>query len=63
MIQGAMKAYKMFSGDQGSGGGGNFLDNIGMIDYSFLNTMQNISFFSRLNSSKCSKNVCSLSTI
>jgi hypothetical protein len=45
MIQGAMKAYKMFSGDQGSGGGGNFLDNIGMIDYSFLNTMQNIRFF------------------
>ncbi|UJR26853.1 hypothetical protein I4U23_008165 [Adineta vaga] len=32
MVQGAMKAYKMFSGDQsgsGGGGGGNFLDNIG----------------------------------
>jgi len=30
MIQGAMKAYKMFSGDQSStsGGGGSFLDNI-----------------------------------
>jgi hypothetical protein len=35
MIQGAMKAYKMFSGDQGSasgGGGGGFLDNISMTD-------------------------------
>jgi hypothetical protein len=35
MIQGAMKAYKMFSGDQGSsggGGGGGFLDNISMMD-------------------------------
>jgi hypothetical protein len=36
MIQGAMKAYKMFSGGQdntggGGGGGGNFLDNISMI--------------------------------
>ncbi len=33
MIQGAMNAYKMFSGGQGggaSGGGGGFLDNIGM---------------------------------
>ncbi|CAF1001421.1 unnamed protein product [Adineta steineri] len=31
MVQGAMKAYKMFSGDQSGsgGGGGNFLDNIG----------------------------------
>lgn len=31
MIQGAMNAYKMFSGGQGgsSGGGGNFLDNVG----------------------------------
>ncbi|CAF0876261.1 unnamed protein product [Rotaria sordida] len=30
MVQGAMKAYKMFSGDKGesSGGGGGFLDNI-----------------------------------
>jgi hypothetical protein len=34
MIQGAMKAYKMFSGDQGStgGGGGGFLDNISMTE-------------------------------
>ena len=33
MIQGAMKAYKMFSGDQdSSSGGGGFLDNISMID-------------------------------
>jgi len=34
MIQGAMKAYKMFSGDQGSasGGSGGFLDNISMTD-------------------------------
>ncbi len=35
MIQGAMNAYKMFSGGQGSssgsgGGDGGFLDNIGM---------------------------------
>jgi hypothetical protein len=32
MIQGAMNAYKMFSGGQGggSGGGGGLLDNIGM---------------------------------
>lgn len=33
MIQGAMNAYKMFSGGQGGGsgggGGGSFLDNIG----------------------------------
>jgi hypothetical protein len=33
MIQGAMKAYKMFSGDQGSAsGGGSFLDNMSTID-------------------------------
>jgi hypothetical protein len=33
MIQGAMKAYKMFSGGEGSsggGGGGGFLNNISM---------------------------------
>jgi hypothetical protein len=34
MIQGAMNAYKMFSGGQGGssggGGGGGFLNNIGM---------------------------------
>ncbi len=31
MIQGAMNAYKKFSGGQsGSSGGGNFLENIGM---------------------------------
>jgi hypothetical protein len=31
MIQGAMNAYKMFSGGQGGGsGGGGLLDNIGM---------------------------------
>jgi hypothetical protein len=38
MIQGAMKAYKMFSGGQdntGGGGGGSFLDNISMIDLCF----------------------------
>lgn len=40
MIQGAMKAYKMFSGGQdntggGGGGGGNFLDNISMIHLQF----------------------------
>ena len=29
MIQGAMNAYKMFSGGKTSGGGGGFLDNIG----------------------------------
>jgi hypothetical protein len=33
MFQGAMSAYKMFSGgESNSGGGGNFLDNIGMTD-------------------------------
>ena len=32
MIQGAMKAYKMFSGgESNSGGGGGFLDNISMV--------------------------------
>lgn len=32
MIQGAMKAYKMFSGNQsGESGGGSFLDNISKI--------------------------------
>jgi len=30
MIQGAMNAYKMFSGGQGGGSGGGLLDNIGM---------------------------------
>jgi hypothetical protein len=37
MIQGAMKAYKMFSGGQDNtgGGGGSFLDNISMIDSCF----------------------------
>ena len=31
MVQGAMKAYKMFSGgNEDSSGGGNFLDNISM---------------------------------
>ena len=30
MIQGAMNAYKMFSGGKGGGsGGGSFLDNVG----------------------------------
>ena len=36
MIQGAMKAYKMFSGDKGhgsgGGGGGGFLDNISKVN-------------------------------
>lgn len=29
MIQGAMNAYKMFSGGQGGSGGGSFMDNVG----------------------------------
>lgn len=35
MIQGAMKAYKMFSGDQGGEGGGNFFDNISTTEWAF----------------------------
>jgi hypothetical protein len=41
MIQGAMNAYKMFSGGEsnsGGGGGGGFLDNISMNDLCFWRT-------------------------
>ncbi len=45
MIQGAMNAYKMFSGGEsnsGGGGGGGFLDNISMNDLCFWRTWYTI---------------------
>ena len=48
MIQGAMKAYKMFSGGESSGssgGGGGFLDNISMTDLFFGEHTTRLSLF------------------
>jgi hypothetical protein len=59
MIQGAMKAYKMFSGNNEgeSAGSGNFFDNISMIDAWLLNVDGQEGFSFRLIVSKCSEDV------
>ena len=59
MIQGAMKAYKMFSGSDdasssGEGGGGGFLDNISMNDRLFRNIVDQ-RFFSQVQPIKMLK--------
>jgi hypothetical protein len=63
MIQGAMNAYKMFSGGKGGGGGGGgggMLDNIGKKN---SNRLKKNLFLLRFNISECSTNVCIIQTI